>query len=87
MFVLLIYARSPPVHPTAPGAICAPSTVAELILAAAITANTLVVGVAIGAYGLRMVSATLPHGPIELAAYTLAIALYLHDRRRNLPAR
>ena len=28
----------------------------------------------------------LPHGPVELAAYSLAIALYLHDRRRALPA-
>ena len=60
---------------------------AEVSLAAGIAANTLVVGVAIGAYGLRMVRAVLPHGPIELAAYTLAIALYLHGRRRALPAR
>ena len=59
---------------------------AELSLAAGIAANTLIVGVAIGAYGLRMVSATLPHGPIELAAYTLAIALYLHGRSRALPS-
>ena len=28
----------------------------------------------------------MPHGPVELAAYSLAIALYLQDRRRNLPA-
>ena len=30
--------------------------------------------------------ALMPHGPVELAAYSLAIALYLQDRRRNLPA-
>ena len=60
---------------------------ADVSLAAGIAANTLVVGVAIGAYGLRMVRAVLPHGPVELAAYTLAIALYLHGRRRALPAR
>jgi hypothetical protein len=60
---------------------------AELSLAAGIAANTLLVGVAIGAYGLRMVRAVLPHGPIELAADALAIALYLHGRRRALPAR
>jgi hypothetical protein len=60
---------------------------AELSLTAGIAANTLVVGVAIGAYGTRMVAAVLPHGPVELAAYTLAIALYLHGRRRALPAR
>jgi hypothetical protein len=59
----------------------------DLILAAAVAANTLVVGVAIGAYGTRMVGAVLPHGPVELAADTLAIALYLHGRRQTLPAR
>ena len=46
----------------------------------------LVVGAAIGAYGTRMVGAMLPHGPVELAAYSLALALYLHGRRRALPA-
>lgn len=60
---------------------------AEISVAAGIAANTLVVGVAIGAYGTRMFRAVLPHGPIELAAYTLAIALHLHGRRRALPAR
>jgi hypothetical protein len=55
----------------------------ELILAGVITANVLVVGAALGAYGTRM----LPHGPVELAAYTLAIALYLQGRHRVLPAR
>ena len=34
-----------------------------------------------------MVRAALPHGPVELAAYSLALALYLHGRRRRLPAR
>jgi hypothetical protein len=41
---------------------------AELSLAAGIAANTLIVGIAIGAYGLRMVHAVLPHWPVELAA-------------------
>jgi hypothetical protein len=59
----------------------------ELIVAGVIAANTLTVGVAIGAYGTRMVRALLPHGPVELAADTLAIALYLHGRRQTLPAR
>ena len=58
----------------------------ELILAGAITANVVVVGAAFGAYRERMVMALMPHGPAELAAYSLAIALYLQDRRRNLPA-
>jgi hypothetical protein len=58
----------------------------ELALAGAITANVLVVGGAVGAYGERMVRAMLPHGPIEVAAYSLALALYLQGRRRPLPA-
>jgi hypothetical protein len=57
----------------------------ELVLAGAITANVLVVGGAVGAYGERMVRAMLPHGPFEVAAYSLALALYLQGRRRPLP--
>ena len=58
----------------------------ELILAGVIAANVLVVGAGLGAYGERMVRAMLPHGPVELAAYALALALYLQGRRRALPA-
>ena len=32
-----------------------------------------------------MARAELPHGPVELAAYALALALYLQGRRRALP--
>ena len=55
------------------------------VLAGAIAANVLVVGAALGGYGTRMVRAMLPHGPVELAAYALALALYLQGRRRALP--
>jgi hypothetical protein len=58
----------------------------ELILTGAIVANVLVVGAGLGAYGARMVHADLPHGPVELAAYALALALYVQGRRRALPA-
>lgn len=58
----------------------------ELILAGVIVANVLVVGAGLGAYGERMARAELPHGPIELAAYALALALYLQGRKRILPA-
>jgi hypothetical protein len=58
----------------------------ELLLGGAIAANVLVVGAAVGAYGNRMVRAMLPHGPVEVAAYALALALYLRGRRRPLPA-
>jgi transketolase C-terminal domain/subunit len=55
-------------------------------LAGAIAANVLVVGAAVGAYGERMVRAMLPHGPFEVAAYSLELTLYLEGRRRPLPA-
>ncbi|HTX09791.1 MAG TPA: hypothetical protein VMA77_17940 [Solirubrobacteraceae bacterium] len=58
----------------------------ELALAGTIAANLLVIGAAIGGYGTRMLVAILPHGPVELAAYSLAIALYVTGRRRPLPA-
>jgi len=58
----------------------------ELVLAAVIAHNVLVVGAALGAYRTRMVWAMLPHGPVELAAYALALGLYLRGRRRPLPA-
>jgi hypothetical protein len=58
----------------------------ELVLAGAITANVLVVGAAVGAYGERMIRAMLPHGLFEVSAYSLALALYLQGRRRPLPA-
>ena len=58
----------------------------EVALAGTIAANLLVIGAAIGGYGTPMLDAMLPHGPVELAAYSLAIALYLTGRRRALPA-
>jgi hypothetical protein len=59
----------------------------ELLLGAAVIANVIVVGASFGAYGTRMVRAALPHGPVELAAYALALALYLQGRTRPLPIR
>ena len=61
--------------------------VGEALLAAGVAANVIVVGVSVGAYGERMISAILPHGPVELAAYALALALYLQGRGGPLPAR
>ena len=45
------------------------------------------VGGSVGAYGTRMLRAALPHGPVELAAYSLALSLYLQARSRPVPAR
>ncbi len=59
----------------------------EALLVAAVAANVIVVGVSLGAYGTRMVRAALPHGPLELAAYSLALALYLRARHQPLAPR
>ena len=42
---------------------------------------------ALGAYGSRMAGALLPHGPVELSAYALMGALYLHGRHAVLSGR
>jgi hypothetical protein len=85
VFVLLIFAR---LAPRAPDKRTPRLGVrlGEVILAGALTANVVVVAAALGAYQERMAIALMPHGPVELAAYSLALALYLQDRRRNLPA-
>ena len=59
----------------------------EALLGAAVAANVIVVGASFGAYGTRMAWAALPHGPVELAAYALALALYLQGRNRPIPIR
>ena len=45
----------------------------EALLGAAVAANVIVIGASFGAYGTRMLRAALPHGPLELAAYSLAL--------------
>jgi hypothetical protein len=59
----------------------------ETLLTGLVLANVLVVGASLGAYGTRMAAAMLPHGPVELAAFALALTLYLQGRRRSLPTR
>ena len=59
----------------------------ELLVAGQVAFNTLVVGSALGAYGARMVRAMLPHGPVELAALAVALALVIAGCRRSLPVR
>jgi len=61
-------------------------TVVDLALGMAVVVNAAIVGAAIGAYGLRMVTATFPHGPIELNAFAFALALYLRARLEPLRA-
>lgn len=59
----------------------------EALLGAAVAANVIVVGTSFGAYGTPMLWAALPHGPVELAADSLALAVYLQGRNRLLPTR
>jgi len=84
---LLLVAQSPywagkadggPLHRTIRGA-------GEVLLTAGGSANVIVVGASLGAYGPRMVRAVLPHGPVELGAYALALALYSQGRNQPLP--
>jgi hypothetical protein len=53
----------------------------------ALAANVAIVGAATGAYGGRMVAAMLPHGPLELAAFSLAVAAHRRARTQRLGAR
>lgn len=57
------------------------------LLAGGVAANVIVIGASFGAYGMRMVRAALPQGPVELASYSLALALYIQGRGRPLPVR
>lgn len=59
----------------------------DFSLAVLVAGNLLVVGAAVGAYGWRMVKALLPHGPVELAAFALALTLYARARRGTLALR
>jgi uncharacterized membrane protein SpoIIM required for sporulation len=60
---------------------------ADALLGLLVAFNAIVVGAALGAHGTRMLTAILPHGPVELAAFTLALALYVRARESRIPAR
>jgi hypothetical protein len=62
-------------------------TAVETVLVLSLAANTILVGAAVGAYGTRMIAAVLPHGPLELIAFAVALALHLRARRGPLEAR
>jgi hypothetical protein len=86
VFGLLLIAQLAARHPNGPARAQRSILAAgEVILAGVILANVLVVGAGVGAYGERMARAELPHGPVELAAYSLALSLYLQGRRRAVP--
>lgn len=62
-------------------------TAADVALAVAVAVNAAFIGVTVGAYGGQMVAAMLPHGPLELAAYAVALSLYARARVAPLPVR
>jgi hypothetical protein len=57
----------------------------EVLLTGAVAANVAVVGASFGAYGARMIRAALPHGPVELGAFSFALGLYMKGRDRPIP--
>jgi hypothetical protein len=57
----------------------------EVLLSGAVAANVAVVGASFGAYGARMIRAALPHGPLELGAFSLALGLYMKGRDQPIP--
>jgi hypothetical protein len=61
-------------------------TVVDALLAALLIFNAGAVGVAIGAYGTRVVSAIAPHLPLEFAGLGLAGGAYVQARRQVISA-
>lgn len=59
----------------------------DLLLAALLVLNAVTVGVAIGAYGSRVIEATALHLALELAALSLAGGAYMQARTQPLCAR
>jgi len=56
----------------------------DALLGVQVAVNLLVVGASVGAYGQRMLAALLPHGPLELAAFALALTVYARARQGAL---
>lgn len=59
----------------------------DLVVALAALINVALVGLAVGAYGSRMLAALLPHGPFEVCAFCIAGNLFLTARRRSISGR
>jgi hypothetical protein len=59
----------------------------DLLLAGLLTFNAVAVGIAIGAYGTRAITAMATHLPVELGALSLAGGAYMHACKHPLTAR
>lgn len=53
----------------------------DLVAMVPVVHTGLIVGQAVGQYGARMVAAMLPSGPVEIAAFAVATAVYVQARR------
>jgi putative Mn2+ efflux pump MntP len=58
----------------------------DVTLALVLLLNTTAVGIALGAYGSRLLASVALHGPLELAAFSLAGGAYLAARAGELGA-
>ena len=59
----------------------------DLAIVGAAAFHALLIGAGVGAYGTRMVVGLLPHGPLELATFSLALGLYCTARRERVTPR
>jgi hypothetical protein len=61
--------------------------VVDAVVLLAVLVNLALVGLAVGAYGWRMVVALLPHGPFEVCAYCIAANVFINARHRPIAGR
>lgn len=57
----------------------------DALLSGLLVLNAATIGIAIGAYGTRVITALTPHLPLEIAATSVAGGVYLSNRRAALP--
>ncbi|HET6507068.1 MAG TPA: hypothetical protein VFG42_09775 [Baekduia sp.] len=64
-----------------------PVALCDLALALGCALHVLLVGAALGGYGAKALAYILPHGPVELAGFSIGLALYAEARVGRLTAR
>lgn len=69
------------------GAVKLGRTLLDAIIAIFLGLNVVIVGAGFGGYGARMIQYALPHGPVELAAYSCALTVYTTARAGHLHVR
>lgn len=61
--------------------------VVDALLATILALNAAILGIAIGAYRVRAITALAPHAPLELAAFSLAGGAYMQVRKQAITTR